>query len=108
MEERVSGTGARREGDGGGADGDGEEGRKEPDPDVAAFEREGFPKMNAKLLGKLNARGLGQKGGDGRLAARLAHGRAEPGTSSWSARAAASSCTRTPTCWRRRARGLKR
>ena len=63
VEERVSGTGARREGDGGGADGDGEEGRKEPDPDVAAFEREGFPKMNAKLLGKLNARGLGQKGG---------------------------------------------
>jgi len=63
VEERVSGTGARREGDGGGADGDGEEGRKEPDPDVAAYEREGFPKMNAKLLGKLNARGLGQKGG---------------------------------------------
>ena len=36
---------------------------EEADPDAAAFEREGFPKMNAKLLGKLNARGLGQKGG---------------------------------------------
>ena len=36
---------------------------KPVDPDLAAFEKEGFPKMNAKLLGKLNAKGVGEKGG---------------------------------------------
>jgi hypothetical protein len=33
------------------------------DPDLAEFSREGFPKMNAKLLGKLNAKGIGDRGG---------------------------------------------
>ena len=30
---------------------------------LAAFEAEGFPRMSAKLLGKLNKRGVGEKGG---------------------------------------------
>ena len=47
-------TGADREGSGVDA---------EIDPELAAFEAEGFPKMNAKLLGKLNKRGIGGKGG---------------------------------------------
>jgi hypothetical protein len=62
VEERAAAASAAP-GDGARAEGDGEDPRRETDPELAAFEREGFPKMNAKLLGKLNARGLGQKGG---------------------------------------------
>jgi hypothetical protein len=62
VEERAAAASAAP-GDGARAEGDGEDQKRETDPELAAFEREGFPKMNAKLLGKLNARGLGQKGG---------------------------------------------
>lgn len=66
VEERAAAmaSGNERTGRAEGGPGEAEEARgEEPEPDVAAFEREGFPKMNAKMLGKLNARGLGQKGG---------------------------------------------
>ena len=36
---------------------------KGADHELSAFEKEGFPKMNAKLLGKLNKMGVGEKGG---------------------------------------------
>ena len=62
VEERAAAASAAP-GDGARAESDGEDPKRETDPELAAFEREGFPKMNAKLLGKLNARGLGQKGG---------------------------------------------